>query len=171
MSLSATTIAEALSVERRRLVIRLVDEHGAIRQTDLVDKLTELRNDGETNGVLRKREFTSLYQNHIPKLDECDIINWDGRDQIEPGPEFEIATDALDALDDVVDDDPKIVTDGSGWFDCDLCGASYPDQATALRCCGDQFDDDDDLPLSPVAVDEHGSVMMTDGTIRGESDV
>lgn len=40
--------------------------------------------------------------------------------------------------------------------ECDLCGAVYQSDADALRCCSHLFEDD--------AVDEHGNVIMTDGS-------
>lgn len=43
------------------------------------------------------------------------------------------------------------------WIPCDNCGAKYRSTEAALRCCSDEFEDDDhDDDLSPSTVDEHG---------------
>jgi len=51
---------------------------------------------------------------------------------------------------------------------CDLCGTKHQTQADALRCCSDEFDDDDlDDRVAVTAPDAHGSpTIVTDGGPR-----
>lgn len=78
--------------ERRREVIRTLQEaDGPLDLRDLSEHIAAIENDCNVAAVTykqRKRVQTALYQMHLPKLDERDIIEYDrraGRIELAPG--------------------------------------------------------------------------------------
>jgi len=158
MTLTLDEIAHLLAVERRRAVISALADDSPRRVATLADEIADEN---------RSSTYTALYQSHIPKLVEAGVLEYSDRKvEVARGACFDEARTAMSALEDAVDQDPRIVPDGGReWIACDLCGAQYRSQAAALRCCDERFDDDDlDDRAAMTAVDEHGSpTILTDG--------
>lgn len=90
----ALTINEAfhlLENERRRLVLELVDELGPMQLDALADAVAAI------TARDRKSTYVTLYQAHLPKLDEYDVIDREDRGhRICPGDHFEECLAFLD---------------------------------------------------------------------------
>ena len=90
------TTDEALHLfqtNRRRLVVELVDALGPMHIRALSDAIACIT-DSEYDSV-----YVSLSQQHLPKLDEYDIVEFDEQDlEVEPGTHF---TDCAAFVDDV----------------------------------------------------------------------
>lgn len=89
--------------DRRRILLSLNDEknHGeTIRVTgeDLMD----------TMNTRRETLKTSLYHNHLPRMDELGIIEWDKETgEIRKGERFEEVAPLLQLMDDNAEDLPE----------------------------------------------------------------
>lgn len=79
--LSQDVVFDILSSPRRRYVLyylRTTDE--PVKLTDLAEQVAAWENDTEPEDITeqeRKRVYVSLYQTHIPRLDEAGIIDYD----------------------------------------------------------------------------------------------
>lgn len=76
---------------RRRQTLQLLAQHGRSYSMDeLVERIAAKENDvpvGDLKRQQRRRVHVSLYQTHLPLLDETDAIKYDQQsDRIEPGP-------------------------------------------------------------------------------------
>jgi len=79
--LSRDRVFDILSSPRRRYVLYYLREHGGpVELTDLAEKLAAWENDttvAELSPQARKRVYVSLYQTHVPKLQEAGLIEYD----------------------------------------------------------------------------------------------
>lgn len=70
-----------LSAERRRLVLQyLADEGGESTLSDLAEFIASLENDKPVSALSsaeRKRVYISLYQGHLPKMDDAKVLEYD----------------------------------------------------------------------------------------------
>jgi hypothetical protein len=70
-----------LSAKRRRRVLLYLDENGdETTLSDLADHIAAIENDVEIrllNSQQRKRVYVALYQCHLPKMDDADVIDFD----------------------------------------------------------------------------------------------
>ncbi|MFB6080919.1 MAG: hypothetical protein ABEJ81_07975 [Haloferacaceae archaeon] len=69
-----------LQNERRRRVLRYLQDHEATTQGNLAEYVASIENDvppGSLTSTQRKRVYVSLYQSHLPKLDDVDAIDYD----------------------------------------------------------------------------------------------
>lgn len=79
--LSQDVVFDVLSSPRRRYVLyylRTVDE--PVKLTDLADKVAAWENEVAPEDISekeRKRVYVSLYQTHVPRLDDAGIIQYD----------------------------------------------------------------------------------------------
>lgn len=106
MSADALTMDElthVLSNERRRRVVRIIDTEGPHKLRALADLIASREagvpvGDAPHDG--RKACYIALYQNHLEKLDDVGIVEWDGesRDPITAGINLDIAVKTLDQL-------------------------------------------------------------------------
>jgi hypothetical protein len=80
-SLSKDTIFSTLSNQRRRYVIHyLKHDPEQVRIRDLAEQVAAWENDltvEELTYKQRKRVYTSLHQTHLPKMDDCGIVEYD----------------------------------------------------------------------------------------------
>ena len=71
-----------LQTKRRRAVIRYIlahDDRDRFRMRDMVEEIAAWEHDTTVAGLTsqqRQRVYIALYQNHLPKLDEHDIIEY-----------------------------------------------------------------------------------------------
>lgn len=79
--LSPDLVFELLSSARRRMVLYYLRRHGgSATVSDLAKQIAAMENDIDVEDLTRqqqKRVYVSLYQTHIPKLDESGIIDYD----------------------------------------------------------------------------------------------
>lgn len=77
-------IFDVLRNRRRRFVIQQLEDGGAKDPGELADILADRK------PTDRKTAYISLYQNHLPKLDDSGVVDWDGDSGIVvQGPEFD----------------------------------------------------------------------------------
>jgi predicted transcriptional regulator len=102
--LSMDDLADALSVERRRLAIARLNDHEEWSTSDLAETIATSRYGTHYSTQERKREYVALYQTHLPALDDLGIVDFEGdRNIVRRGSEFETSMKALDALHEVVE--------------------------------------------------------------------
>lgn len=112
-TLSLDVVFDVLSNERRRRTIRyLLAEPGTITLGDLAEHIASLEN-GKPEEALtsteRKRVYICLYQSHLPKLDDADIVDFDGdRKTIETG-------DAVDQVTRFLPEEEDAEAAAGGW--------------------------------------------------------
>ena len=74
-----------LQNERRRLVIRYLreaerDDDGYVQMRDVAEQVAAWENDttvAQLSSTVRQRVYIPLYQNHLPKLDDAGVIEYD----------------------------------------------------------------------------------------------
>lgn len=80
--LSLDLIFEVLKNRRRRDVIRYLEEQSERTSlSDLAEHVAALENDTTTQALTssqRKRVYVGLYQCHLPKMDDTDVVDFDG---------------------------------------------------------------------------------------------
>lgn len=79
--LSQDVVFDILSSPRRRYTLYyLRTTEGPIKLTDLATQVAAWENEADPDEITdqeRKRVYVSLYQTHIPRLDEADIVEYD----------------------------------------------------------------------------------------------
>jgi hypothetical protein len=80
--LSESSIHEVLSNDRRRMVIRLLQENDALTLKELSERIAESET-GESPAPrnIRQSAYVSLQQTHIPKLTSLGVVDYDERDK------------------------------------------------------------------------------------------
>lgn len=80
-SLSQDVVFELLSSPRRRYILYyLRKENGQVELTSLAEQVAAWENETDVDKITeqeRKRVYVSLYQTHIPRLDEAGVIEYD----------------------------------------------------------------------------------------------
>ncbi|MFB1066479.1 hypothetical protein [Natrinema sp. H-ect4] len=98
------TIDEGLhlfSNKRRRLVVELVDNLGPMEIGALADAIATITD------RKRKTVYVPLFQTHLPKLDEHDVIELGERKHhVEPGEHFDASVDFLEDVQKRFENDP-----------------------------------------------------------------
>lgn len=75
--LTTSDIHEVLANYRRRTVIEILRDNGALEQSDLVDRVAARELDKpiqDINPAERKRVYVGLYQCHLPKLRDYNVV-------------------------------------------------------------------------------------------------
>jgi hypothetical protein len=79
--LSPDVVFEVLSSRRRRMVLYLLRQDGdTATVNELAEQIASLENDvpvDELTSQQQKRVYVSLYQTHLPKLDQTGIIDYE----------------------------------------------------------------------------------------------
>jgi Flp pilus assembly protein TadB len=69
---------------RRRTALQyLLERERKATRSELAEHIAAIENDvtaAELNSAQRKRVYVSLYQNHLPKMDEYGVIRYDARE-------------------------------------------------------------------------------------------
>ncbi|PSP80152.1 hypothetical protein BRC81_02885 [Halobacteriales archaeon QS_1_68_20] len=90
--MTATRVQELLQNSRRRHVVDLIDEYGALAIGELAERVAARETGVDPEQVPsddRKRVYVGLYQCHLDKLDEADVVEYDKRGGlVEAGPEL-----------------------------------------------------------------------------------
>lgn len=83
-ALDSDQIFEILSSQRRRMVLYYLRQHdGSATMSDLADQIAAWENDAEIDELTsqeRKRVYVSLYQTHLPKLANTDLVDYDAEE-------------------------------------------------------------------------------------------
>ena len=100
-SLSLDVIFEILRNRRRQLVLEFLrEQEGTITIGELAEHIAAIENDTtvrQLNAQQRKRVYIGLYQCHLPKMDDVDVIDFNqSRGRIEPGEHIEPLYEYLD---------------------------------------------------------------------------
>lgn len=103
--LSLDLVFEVLKNERRRRVLKyLADRQETVSLSDLAEHIAAIENDKPEKALSsqeRKRVYVGLYQCHLPKMDDTNVIDFDGnRGTIALGDNAEQLYPFLDAEDD-----------------------------------------------------------------------
>lgn len=90
-SLPKDVVFGLLSVKRRRQTLKFLDDNnGKGTLSDLAEHIAATENNIEPHQLSsqqRKRVYIGLYQCHLPKMDDADVINFNqARGNIETGP-------------------------------------------------------------------------------------
>jgi hypothetical protein len=83
--LTIDEVTTLIDNRRRRLVLMIVDGRSEASIGDLSVEIAAIENDISPDRVdaeQRKRVYTSLYQNHLEKLDEAGVIEYDDRAKV-----------------------------------------------------------------------------------------
>jgi len=78
--LTQDLVFEVLSSTRRRQVLSLLNQKGPMELTELAEYVAARENDTtveELTKQQRKRVYVSLYQTHVPKLEDANIVDHD----------------------------------------------------------------------------------------------
>ena len=112
-------VMELLRARRRRVALDYLDREEEATFADLVDYAArEIHGLGYSTDE-RKRLYVALYQNHLPKLDDYGVVEFEGtgdEDRIRRGETFGEAVHILDALRDAAEersveaDSPRPIT-------------------------------------------------------------
>lgn len=99
--LSLDVIFEMLRNRRRQLVLEYLREHDeTITIGELAEHIAAIENDTtvrQLNAQQRKRVYIGLYQCHLPKMDDVDVIEFNqSRGRISPGKHIEPLYEYLD---------------------------------------------------------------------------
>jgi hypothetical protein len=96
---------------RRRHIITYLDSTGSTTIGELSTHLAALENgidEAAVSSAQRKLIYVSLYQSHLPKLDDAGCISYDSdRGTIEPTPALAEYTEVLDQFAEARDDQPR----------------------------------------------------------------
>jgi hypothetical protein len=82
--LSRDEVFNLLRNPRRRTALQyLLERERKATRSELAEHIAAIENDvtpAELDSAQRKRVYVSLYQNHLPKMDEYGVITYDARD-------------------------------------------------------------------------------------------
>lgn len=115
--LTQDEIFEILSNERRRFILfYLKTRDSPVRLMELVEELAAQEEDTEVDAVpeqARKRVYVSLYQTHVPRLEEVGLITYDPDTKM-----VSLANEAgaLDTYLDVDEEGSDVANTGPRWY-------------------------------------------------------
>jgi hypothetical protein len=80
--LPESSVHEVLSNDRRRMVIRFLQDEGELTLRELSERIAECET-GESPPPrnIRQSAYVSLQQTHVPKLTSHDVVDYDDRDK------------------------------------------------------------------------------------------
>jgi len=80
--LSLDLVFEVLKNERRRRVLQFLrDSSGTVSLSDVAEHIAAIENDKPEKALSsqeRKRVYVGLYQCHLPKMDDTNVVDFDG---------------------------------------------------------------------------------------------
>jgi hypothetical protein len=103
--LSLDLVFEVLKNERRRHVLAYLKENpGTVSLSDIAEHIAAIENNKSVRALSsqeRKRVYVGLYQCHLPKMDDTDVVDFDGnRGTIDLGENAEQLYSFLDTEDE-----------------------------------------------------------------------
>lgn len=100
--ISQDVVFDVLSSTRRRQVLYLLKNEGEMELTELAEQVAAEENDTTVTDLTkqqRKRVYVSLYQTHVPKLEDARLVDYD-----QDTGEVQLSAQATD-IDRYLDDD------------------------------------------------------------------
>lgn len=99
-AMTMDALTHALSNERRRQVVRVLNQTGELPLKDLCEHVASRETDtdvGDAPRDDRQNCYIALYQNHLDKLNDAGIVEWNSssRDPVTPGQNHAVAYRAL----------------------------------------------------------------------------
>lgn len=98
-------LLEAISNERRRLVVRYMSRDvgtgETVRTDEIADYVAGVEKGGMYDAGERKAVYVALYQTHLPKLVGCGALDKPANHEFQTGPNLEVLHEILEAADDV----------------------------------------------------------------------
>lgn len=86
------TFHDILASPRRAVIARVLEAQDAVEIGDLAEIIGALENDTSIEDLgssQRKRVYISLYQTHLPRMDDAGVVDYDQRSgSVARGPEF-----------------------------------------------------------------------------------
>jgi len=79
-TLTRDVVFDVLSSARRRQVLRLLKTEGPMELTELAEHVAARENDTTVENLTkqqRKRVYVSLYQTHVPKMEDAGLVEYD----------------------------------------------------------------------------------------------
>lgn len=61
--------------ERRRIILQILSDSGPLSRTELARELTAHETDGKREGQAYKKRYVSVYQTHLPALEEKGLVD------------------------------------------------------------------------------------------------
>lgn len=61
--------------KRRRVVLQILADSGPMSRTELAQELTAHQTDGQREGQAYKKRYVSVYQTHLPALEEKGLVD------------------------------------------------------------------------------------------------
>lgn len=102
--ISQDVVFDVLSSTRRRQVLYLLKNEGEMELTELAEHVAAEENDTTVTDLTkqqRKRVYVSLYQTHVPKLEDARLVDYD-----QDTGEVQLSAQATD-IDRYLDDDDR----------------------------------------------------------------
>ena len=136
--LSTNDIHSLLKNQRRRYVLTyLRDSDEPVRLRDVAEQIAAWENDKELKAITsseRKRAYVGLYQCHLPKMDDADVVSFDqNRGDIEIGPNADQLMPYLTDDDDEADEEEA---PAQSWADRYLAVAGATLLGTLIAAAG-----------------------------------
>lgn len=103
-SVSLDVVFDILSNSRRRLILsRLREVGGDSTTSDLAEYIAAIENDkpqSELTSQERKRVYVGIYQTHLPKMDDADVVDVDDRGAVSLAPNADAVYQFLETPDE-----------------------------------------------------------------------
>ncbi len=98
--LSTQDVLDAIKAERRRRAIRTLASGGTLTLRELSERVAEAQYGAGYERKERKRVYITLYQCHLPAMEEQGLIEWDGssNDEITATRRVDSVLDVLNAI-------------------------------------------------------------------------
>jgi hypothetical protein len=99
-------LTHIISNRRRRAVMRALTDDGAdtpVEANDLADMVAERLHGEDYTTRERKGIYVSIYQSHLGKMEDADIVEKVGRNQYAPGRNLDAALEAVGVIEDITE--------------------------------------------------------------------
>lgn len=83
VSTNRETTFDLLSSAVRRELVTVLHESGPVARSRLTERLAAAEADGDADEELRRRTRISLHHNHLPRLADAGLVNYDD-DEVTP---------------------------------------------------------------------------------------
>lgn len=101
-NISLDDVAETLSNERRRQLIRALEESESLTLRDLAERVAQNEESDEIDADDRKRVYIALHQAHLPRMANMNVVDYDrDRKIVGRGKEFNATAKALEKIESI----------------------------------------------------------------------
>lgn len=84
--------------ERRRRLLRLIEERGEIQHSDAAEEIAAMEDETTVellDAKTRQAVYVTLIQNHLPELVDTGIVKWEQKRLVTPGENLDVAIGVL----------------------------------------------------------------------------